>query len=197
MSANLTSIMPQVISVWCEEEGHDVTFICYTGRGNIADLLPEDIDLAFIGAFSEAAQTAYALSNYLRSRGVVTALGGPHARCYPQDARKYFDYVFGFTDKSVVADVLKECTPHRPVGECVSAGGQPVTLPSVRERWKFIEATLRMAPLIKFVPMISSLGCPYTCSFCIDSTVPFQPLEFDVLRDDLAFLLTKFKKPIV
>ena len=47
------------------------------------------------------------------------------------------------------------------------------------------------------VPMIGSLGCPYTCSFCIDSTVDYQPLGFGRLRDDLKFLLTKIKNPIV
>ena len=31
MNANLASIMPQVIGVWCEQEGHDVTLVCYTG----------------------------------------------------------------------------------------------------------------------------------------------------------------------
>jgi len=41
------------------------------------------------------------------------------------------------------------------------------------------------------------MGCPYTCSFCIDSTVPYQPLGFDVIKEDLQFLLTKFKKPMV
>src|SRR6266404_2114665 len=78
MGPNLASIMPQVVAVWCRQEGHDVTFVCYTGSGDLARDLPEDLDLAFIGAFSEAAQTAYALSNLLRSRGAVTVLGGPH-----------------------------------------------------------------------------------------------------------------------
>ena len=27
--------------------------------------------------------------------------------------------------------------------------------------------------------MIGSLGCPYTCSFCIDSDGAYQPLAFD------------------
>jgi hypothetical protein len=45
--------------------------------------------------------------------------------------------------------------------------------------------------------MIASMGCPYTCSFCIDSTQPYQALDFDVMRDDLRFLLTKFKKPTI
>ena len=31
MNANLASIMPQVVGVWCREEGHQVTFFCYTG----------------------------------------------------------------------------------------------------------------------------------------------------------------------
>jgi hypothetical protein len=30
MNANLATIMPQVVGVWCREEGHDVAFACYT-----------------------------------------------------------------------------------------------------------------------------------------------------------------------
>jgi hypothetical protein len=197
MNANLVSIMPQVVAVWCEQQGHDVTFVCYTGFENLVDELPTDVDLVFIGAFTEAAQLAYALSNLFRSRGAVTALGGPHERCYPQDAQKYFDYVLGFTNQSVIRDVLSDCCSHRPLGMRVSAAKQPEELPGAEERWKFIEPTLRKAPVIKIVPMIASLGCPYTCSFCIDSEIPYQPLSFDLLRSDLRFLLTKQKRPIV
>ena len=80
MHANLASIMPQAVAVWCQQEGHEVTYLCYTGFENLADELPENVDLVFIGAFTEAAQLAYALSNQFRSRGAVTVLGGPHAR---------------------------------------------------------------------------------------------------------------------
>lgn len=197
MNANLASIMPQVIAVWCEEAGHEVTLVCYTGFENLVEELPDDVDLVFIGAFTEAAQLAYALSNLFRSQGAVTVLGGPHARCYPQDALKYFDYVLGFTDRAVVGDVLRDCAEHRPMGVYLAASQQPTTLPGVRERWKFIEPTLKKAPLIKMVPMLGSLGCPYTCSFCIDAVVPYQPLDFDVMKEDLRFLLRKFKRPLV
>jgi hypothetical protein len=197
MNANLASIMPQVLAVWCEAEGHEVTHVCYTGFENLVDELPTAVDLVFIGAFTEAAQTAYALSNLFRSRGAVTALGGPHARCFPEDAANYFDYVFGFTDRSVLRDVLADCSPHRPQGRQVSAARQPLSLPGVRERWKFIEPTLRKAPALKLVPMLASLGCPYTCSFCIDATVPYQPLDLDVMKEDLRFLLTKQRRPRV
>jgi hypothetical protein len=197
MNANLASIMPQVIGVWCEEEGHEVAFVCYTGFEDLLKELPEKVDVVFIGAFTEAAHTAYALSNLFRAKGAITVIGGPHARCYPEDALRYFDYVLGFTDRETLRDVLQDCSQHRPVGVHIAAKQQPRTLPGVRERWRYIEPTLRKAPLIKMVPMLGSLGCPYTCSFCIDATVPYQPMDFDVLREDLKFLLTKFKRPLV
>jgi hypothetical protein len=197
MNANLASIMPQVVGVWCRQEGHDVAFVCYTGFEDPLKELPDQVDLLFISAFTEAAQTAYALSNLFRSRGAITALGGPHARCYPNDALRYFDYVFGFTNREVFRAVLQDCTRHRPCGVHVSAPQQPAALPGVRERWSFLKTVLKKAPFRKIVPMIGSLGCPYTCSFCIDSTVPYQPLEFEILKEDLRFLLTQFQQPIV
>ena len=197
VNASLASIMPQVVGAWCEEAGHSVHFLCYTGGENLLDELPADLDVLFVGAFTQSAQLAYAISNLARQRGAVTVLGGPHARCYPEDAVKYFDYVLGFTDRAVVDEVLRECEPHRPVGRMLSAAGQPVELPPLAQRWKFITATLDRTPIVKGVPMIGSLGCPYTCSFCIDSTVDYQPLSFQQLREDLRFLLTKVRKPLV
>ncbi len=197
MHANLASIMPQVVATWCEQEGHDVKMICYTGMEDLSKELPKGVNLVFICSFTQAALLAYSLSNYFRSQGAVTVLGGPHARCYPDDSAKYFDYVVGFTHKSTIAEILDNCTPQRPQGRQLSAPRQPVYLPGVIERWKFIEPILKKAPFLKIVPMIGSLGCPYTCSFCIDSTVPYQPLDFEILKKDLSFLRTKFKRPLV
>ena len=198
MNANLASVMPQVIAVWCEEAGHDVELVCYTGAENLLEDLPKDVDLLFIGAFSQAAQLSYALSNLFRSRGVVTVLGGPHARCYPEDARRYFDYVVGFTDREIVGEILSDCQPHRPLGVHLAAKTQPQDLPSVQQRWKYIEATLRHVPTsIKMVPMLGSVGCPYTCSFCIDAEVDYQALDYEQIRDDLRFLVKVMPNPTV
>lgn len=197
MNANFASIMPQVLALWCEEEGHEVTLVCYTGFEDLQAVLPDQVDLVFIGAFTQAAQLAYALSQRFRRNGAVTVLGGPHARCYPQDAQQYFDYVLGFTNKAVIREVLQDCSPHRPLGIQLQASQQPTALPGVAERWKFIAPTLQKAPLIKIVPMLGSLGCPYTCSFCIDAAVPYQPLDFDLLKEDLRFLLKVVKRPRV
>jgi len=197
MNANFASIMPQAVAYWCEEEGHDVTLICYTGFEDLRAELSHDLDILFITAFTQSAQLSYALSRMFQAKGTVTVLGGPHARCYPEDAVKYFDYVTGFTDKTIIRDILQDCSQHRPVGQHLTAARQPNELPGVRERWKFIDATLKKAPFIKIVPMISSVGCPYTCSFCIDAAVPFQQLPFEGMKEDLRFLLTKYKRPRV
>ncbi len=197
MHANFAGIMPQVVALWCEQEGHEVTLECYTGFEDILEDLPTDFDLVFVSAFSQSAQLAYAISNYFRSKGAITALGGPHARCYPQDSAKYFDYVLGFTDKSIIKDVLQDCSQHRPFGMNLSGSGQPTSLPGVRERWKYITQTLQKAPLIKIVPMLGSLGCPYTCSFCIDAAIDHEPFDIEVIKEDLSFLLKNVKRPRV
>ena len=197
MNANLASIMPQVVGAWCERAGHRVSYACYTGFGNVLDELPPGLDLLFIGAFTQAALFAYAVSNYYRRRGTVTVLGGPHARCYPEDSARFFDYVLGFTDQTVLDEVLRDGAPHRPMGRMLAAARQPLELPPLAERWRFVEAALAKAPTIRIVPMIGSLGCPYTCSFCIDSTVDYQPLSYAQLGEDLRFILRHVRKPVV
>jgi hypothetical protein len=187
MRANNTSIMAQVVGVWCEEEGHEAHIAYYSGPELLAGGLPDDLDLLFINAFSQAAILAYAFSSYYRSRGVPTVLGGPHARSYPEDARRYFDYVVGFCDRALLRDILQDAGQHRPLGLYLSAAAQPATLPGLRQRWKFLLPAMERARVLKLVPLLGSLGCPYKCSFCIDAVVPYQPLPFDGLRDDLRF----------
>jgi hypothetical protein len=96
-----------------------------------------------------------------------------------------------------VKDVLADCASHRPTGLRLAARRQPAGLPGVRERWKFIEPTLAKAHGLKLVPMIASLGCPYTCSFCIDSVVDYQALDSGQVREDLRFLLGRMERPRV
>jgi len=40
MFPHFASIMPQAVAVWCAEAGHRVTFVCYTGEGDVIDALP-------------------------------------------------------------------------------------------------------------------------------------------------------------
>jgi len=197
MYPNFMSIMPQVIGVWCRDEGHKVYYTIYTGIQRTDKLLADDLDIVFISSFSYSAQLAYALSNYFQTRGIVTVLGGPHARSHPEDACLYFDYVLGLTDKELLRDLLHNFEVNRPQGTYLTALSHPQSLPGVRERWDFIEQ-LHKSPLVfKALPMIGSFGCPNHCDFCIEADIPYQSLDMGVIKEDLQFLVKKMKLPVV
>jgi hypothetical protein len=197
MSSNYMSIMPQVIGVWCKEEGHEIHYSIYTGSRSLNNLLRDKPDLVFISSFTFTAQIAYSISNYFRSKGVTTVLGGPHARCYPEDACKYFDYALGLTDKELLKDILHNFERSRPEGRYLSASVQPKSIPGVRERWEFIEMAQTQFSIIKVVPMIGGFGCPFKCDYCIDSGIPYHMLDLEVIKEDLRFLVKKMKHPRV
>jgi hypothetical protein len=187
MRANNTSVMTQVVAVWCEDQGHRVSIAYYSGWQLLAGGLPADLDVVFFNSFSQTALVAYAMSARFRAAGVVTVLGGAHARSYPEDARRYFDYVVGFCDEKLIRDILQDLSPSLPLGQCLSATRHPSDLPGLTRRWKFLLPAMERAPLLRMVPMIGSLGCPYTCSFCVDAEIAYQPLDTEVLRADLRF----------
>ena len=53
MSPSFASIMPQAVAVWCEELGHEVRYLCYTGFEDVAGMA-DDTDMLIVGAFIEA-----------------------------------------------------------------------------------------------------------------------------------------------
>jgi hypothetical protein len=195
VNANFASIMPQAVGVWAEQLGHSVEYVIYTGFEDLRRELPREVDIVFVNAFTQAAYLAYAIANLYRGQGVVTVLGGPHARAYPEDAGDYFDYVIGLADQALIADLLADFAPNPAGAVQLSAARQPTVLPGVRERWGFIQKTLSKAWILRFVQMLGSLGCPYTCNFCIDSEIDYQTMSYDQIREDLIFLRQQRRPP--
>jgi len=79
------SIVPQAVSVWCRQLGHETFFATYYGQRDPMALLPADLDVVFIGAYTRAAPLAYALARLYRRAGTLTVLGGPHAKAFPEE----------------------------------------------------------------------------------------------------------------
>jgi len=186
------SIMPQAVSAWCRQLGHDVTYATYYGQRDPRSLLPDDLDAVFVSTYTHASAAAYALARLFRRQGTLTVLGGPHARSYPTDALRFFDLVVHQCDRETIADIL---TGSHDPGTVVSAARALVDIPSVEERLpEILHASLTEGrpPMGANVPLLSSVGCPYTCNFCLDWNNPYASVSPERLAEDLRFVSERF-----
>ncbi len=192
----LTSIMPQAISVWCRELGHRVFYSTYFGQKDPKQLLPDDLDVVFISTYTQASSLAYALAKLYRQEKTLTVIGGPHAKAFPDDCLRFFDVVVRECDKTLIADILSGA----PRGEIITSGRTLQDIPSAQERMPEIQASAfwRGKPYLSTsIPMLSSVGCPYACDFCIDWNNPFVLLPLDRLEADLRFISENFPGVLV
>ena len=73
------SIIPQAVAVWCRALNHQVHYATFWGQCDPLDLVPDDLDVVFISAYTQCSALAYALSVAFKKRGALTVIGGPHA----------------------------------------------------------------------------------------------------------------------
>jgi hypothetical protein len=180
-------VMPQVVAAWCRRHGHSVFYSTYYGQRAPELLVPDDIDVVFLSAFTEAAALAYALSKIFRARGVRTVLGGPHARAFPDHARHFFDIVVTECNESVVQDILAD--EYSP-GSIASCGKIGFELPPLAERREDVDTASRVAgrySRMSIVPLLSSTGCPYGCNFCVDANSKYRTRDSTALVEDLNY----------
>ncbi|MDP2949422.1 MAG: radical SAM protein, partial [Chloroflexota bacterium] len=185
------SIMPQAICVWCRQLGHEVFYATYYGQEDPKQLLPNDLDVVFISSHTQASALAYALAKLYRQEKTLTVAGGPHSKSFPDDCLRFFDVVVRDCDKSLIADILGD----QPRNQVVTSGQTLQSLPSVEERMPEIRASAfsRGSPHFSTtVPLLASVGCPYSCDFCIDWDNPYALLPVDALEADLQFIMKNF-----
>lgn len=183
------SVMPQVISVWCRELGHDVTYKTYFGQEDPMALLPPDIDIAFIATSTQACALAYAMGKLYRAQGVRTVLGGPHAKSFSQDSARFFDVVVKECDKELLKDILSG----HIANTVASASKRPTEFPTVEERLPEIAESafaLRKPDVTSVVSLFASTGCPYDCDFCTEWNIEYNPVPTDRLERELDYVCT-------
>ena len=182
------SIMPQAVAVWCRQLGHHVRYAVYYGQCPPHRLLPDDLDVLFVSAYTQASALAYALARLYGRRGTRTVIGGPHARSFPADCLRFFDLAVDACDKDLVRDILRGGLDP---GTIATTTRTLADLPSVEERMPEIAASAftrgRPVPTSN-VPLLASVGCPYACDFCIDWRSPYVVLSPERLAADLTYL---------
>lgn len=197
ISKQFASITPQAIAVWCRQGGHQVNYATYYGQADPKSLLPDDLDVVFIGTYTPYCGLAYALAKLYRREKTLTVIGGPHAKSFPEDCLRYFDLVVKECDRNVVEDILKG----RFDPPAAITSGKPLTeVPSVEERMPDIVRACfsRGKPArMSMIHLLSSVGCPYTCNFCQDWDNSYVPLSNDVLKINLEYLSRNFPKVLL
>ena len=186
------SIMPQAVAVWCHQLGHEVTYTTFYGQKDPADLLPSELDVLFVSTYTHASATACALAKLHAARGALTVIGGPHARSFPRDCLRFFDLAVHDCDREVIADILRGAYDRNQI---VSSGRTLLEIPTVEERLPhLLTSTLTdgRPPYAANIGLLSSVGCPYTCNFCVDWDRPYVSIAGERLAADLQFIARRF-----
>ena len=190
------SIMPQAISVWCRNLGHEVFYATYFGNQDPQTLLPRDLDIVFISTYTQASALAYALAKLYRKEKILTVIGGPHAKQFPEDCLRFFDIVVGDCDNTLISEILKD----PPRGQILTCGRALTSIPGIEERMPEIRAStfLRGRPFsFTSIPLITSTGCPNSCDFCIDWNNPYTLLPLDQLEADMRYVFQHFPRVMI
>ena len=188
LTKQFASTTPQAVSIWCRQLGHRVHYATYYGQADPRTLLPRDLDVVFVSAYTRSSGLAYALAKLFRRDGTITVIGGPHAKSYPADCLRYFDLVVKECNRQLVADILANQFDH----PSVITSGRPLTdVPTVEERMPEIRASVfheGRPARATMVGLLSSVGCPYTCGFCTDWDSTYIMLSPDRLEADLRYV---------
>ncbi len=156
--------------------GHDVRIYC----PQAAPLDRADVssaDLVGISATTSTAPAAYALADGLRAAGLPVVIGGPHPTFVPDDALPHADFVArGEGGDGLMLELIEALAGEREFedvrGLSFRRDGRPVHN-ELRER----PADLDVLPVpdlslivgsqrIRETPIMTSLGCPFDCTFC-------------------------------
>ena len=192
-----SSIGPQAVAVWCRQLGHEVSYASYYGQRDPKKMLPSDLDFVFISTYTQSSALAYALTKLYRKEGTLTVIGGPHARSFPTDCLRFFDWVVLDCDKILLDELLRGAFDR---GSVVTSGRALREIPSVEERMPEIASSAFAygKPVrSSMIPLLSSVGCPYACGFCVDWNNPYALLPLDRLEADLKYVSDRFPGTLV
>lgn len=164
-----------ILGTQLKEAGYQVSL--YLGTG---DSLPwSDLfqaDLVGISTTTATCREAYQIAGVLRSSNVPVVIGGIHATFLPGEALQFADYVvLGEAEYSFL-----------PLVRAIEAGQEPYDIPGVSywsagkpvhnqptdskvdmDSFPIPDLSLLNSPSrLSNVPVMTSRGCPYDCSFC-------------------------------
>ncbi len=158
-----------------KEEGYLVKF--YLGTGDSLPWLQIfEADLVGISTTTATCREAYRIAGLLRSNSIPVVIGGIHATFMPDEALQFADYVvLGEAESSflpLIRAVEAGREPHGIPGVAYWSNGKPVYNKEPEEKIDMDTlpipdiTLLERSEKLHSVPVMTSRGCPFNCTFC-------------------------------
>ncbi|MGQ9561223.1 MAG: B12-binding domain-containing radical SAM protein [Candidatus Oleimicrobiaceae bacterium] len=137
-------------------------------------------DLVGVSTVTSTAPRAYALADRVRRLGIPVVLGGPHVTYLPAEAVAHADYVMLGEAESSFPLLLEAVAGQRDVNqvpklvylkegklERTTVPAPPVVLDEIPfPDFSLVRGSERRVGGRRIIPVQTSRGCPYNCSFC-------------------------------
>ncbi len=132
-------------------------------------------DLVGISLTTSTSREGYRMAGFLRSRHVPVVIGGIHATFQPDEALNYADYVVrgeaDFTFLKLIKSLEKGEQPNDVAGVSFRSGHETIHNPLPKEWVDINDLPIPDLSLFKVgkprvIPVMTSRGCPYNCTFC-------------------------------
>lgn len=137
-------------------------------------------DMVGVSTVTSTAPRAYALADRVRSLGIPVVLGGPHVTYLPEEAVAHADYVMLGEAESSFPLLLEAVAGERDVNqvpklvyrkegklERTTVPAPPVVLDEIPfPDFSLVKGNERRVGGRRIIPVQTSRGCPYNCSFC-------------------------------
>ncbi len=165
-----------IIGAALKAAGHDVRIYCPQAAPIDRDDLAT-ADLVGISTTTSTAPAAYRLADRLRAAGIPVVIGGPHPTFVPDDALPHADFVArGEGGEALMAELIEALAGRRELdgiaGLSFCRDGHAVHN-QARERRLDLDglplpdlSLIVGAERIRETPVMTSLGCPFGCTFC-------------------------------
>ncbi len=179
-SQQVNGIMLPILAAWSRRLGWEAE-VSFTDSSHVD--YEKDCDVVGISTYTFLAPVSYQVAERFRERGKIVVIGGAHTKGCAEEAREHADAVFDRCDEQawhrfLKAVEAKQITPTRGRGTFFPSSEMFEVPPYLEYKSFYGEDKIPM--------LISSVGCPHACDFCVDWNSKYFKRDVDDVIEDVS-----------